>query len=81
MSTFSLPHLPLQKFFNSLPNGKILDESKFKAYVDDKIILTQNSKLLLESVENMVEKGENAGYQHFLLFSHNAFKCFPFQRC
>ena len=26
------------------------------------------SKFLLERVENIVEKGENAGYQHFLLF-------------
>ena len=25
-------------------------------------------KLVLEKVENMVGKGENAGYQHFLLF-------------
>ena len=28
---------------------------------------------LLDRVENTVEKGENAGYQHFLLFP----QCFP----
>ena len=29
--------------------------------------------------ENIVEKGENAGYQHFLL-THNAFKKLPMAR-
>ena len=28
---------------------------------------------LLDRLENIVEKGENAGYQHFLLFP----QCFP----
>ena len=28
-------------------------------------------------VENTVEKGENTGYQHFLLFAH----CFPKSYC
>ena len=31
-----------QFIFNSLPNDKILDLSKFKAFADDKIIVTQN---------------------------------------
>ena len=53
--------------FNSLPNDKIQDLSKIKAFADDKIILTQKLKFVLERVENIVEKGENAGYQHFLL--------------
>ena len=30
-------------------------------------------------VENIVGKGENAGHQHFLLFSHNVFKTFSFE--
>ena len=34
----------------------------------------------LESIENIVGKGENAGYQHFLL-SHNIFKSSHFQGC
>ena len=54
------------KSFNSLPNNKILDESKFKA--EDKLILTQKFKFALGRVENIVGKAENAGYQHFLLF-------------
>ena len=54
--------------FNSLPNNKIFDLSKFKAFADDKIILTQKLKFLMGRVENIVGKGENAAYQHFLLF-------------
>ena len=53
---------------NSLPNDKILDLTKFKAFADDKIILTQKLKFMLEGLENIVGKGENAGYQYFLLF-------------
>ena len=47
---------------------KILDLSKLKAIADDKINATQNRKFILEGIENIVGKGENAGYQHFLLF-------------
>ena len=32
------------------------------------MILTQKFKFVLESVQNIVGKGENAGFQHFLLF-------------
>ena len=53
---------------NSLPNDKILDLSKFKAFADDKLITAQNVKFVHGRVENIVGKGENAGYQHFLLF-------------
>ena len=52
----------------SLPNDKILDWLKFKAFADNKIILTQKLKFVLARVEKIVGKGENAGYQHFLLF-------------
>ena len=52
---------------NTLPNDKILDGSKFKAFADNKISLTEKLKLVLRRVENIVGKGENAGYQHFLL--------------
>ena len=30
--------------------------------------MTEKLKFVLERVENIVEKEENAGYQHFLLF-------------
>ena len=54
--------------FNSLPHEKILDWSKLKAFADDKIKVTEKLKFVLGRVENTVGKGENAGYQHFLLF-------------
>ena len=66
---FSLMQL-LGIVFNPLPNNKILDLSKFNAFADDKIILTHKLKFVLRRVENIVGKGENAGYQHFLLFPH-----------
>ena len=52
----------------SLPNEKILDWSKLKAFADDKINVNQKLKFNMGKVENIVENGENAGYQHFLLF-------------
>ena len=60
--------LLFDKEFNSLPNNKILDWSKLKAFADDKINVTEKLKFVLERVEDIVGKGENAGYQHFLLF-------------
>ena len=54
--------------FNPFPNDKFLDWSKLKAFVDDKIDVTENLKSVLGRVENIVGKGTNAGYQHFLLF-------------
>ena len=52
----------------SLSNDKISDWSKLKALADDKINVTEKSKIVLGRVENIVGKGESAGYQHFLLF-------------
>ena len=54
--------------FNSLPNDKILDLSKLKAFSDDNLNVYQKLKFALGRVEDIVGKGENAGYQHFLLF-------------
>ena len=51
-----------------LPNNNILDWSKLKAFADDKIKVIESLKFVLWRVENIVGKGENAGYQHFLLF-------------
>ena len=51
---------------NSLPNNKCLDWSKLKAFTDDKINVTEKQNSVCE--ENIVGKGENTGYQHFLLF-------------
>ena len=53
---------------NSLPNDKILGQSKLKAFAADKINMAEKSTFFWGRVENIVGKGENAGYQHFLLF-------------
>ena len=42
------------------------DLAEFRALEGDK--LNSKYKVVSRSVENIVEKGENAGYQHFLLF-------------
>ena len=62
----------LQYSFNSLPNDKTLAQSKFKVFADGNINVTLKLKFVLRWVENILRKGENAGYQHFLLFP----KCF-----
>ena len=55
-------------WLTSIPNDKFLDWSNLKAFADDKIIMIEKVKeILLVRVENIVGKGENAGYQHFLL--------------
>ena len=52
--------------FNSLPNDNLLNWTKFKASADVTEIMISD----FGRVENVVGKGENASYQHFLLFSH-----------
>ena len=59
--------------FNSLPHGKILDWSKLGAFADDKINATEKLTFVLGRIENIVEKGENAGYQLFPLCFQKAF--------
>ena len=52
--------------FNSLPNNNVLDWTKFKALLRTNVATIIIS--VFDRVENNVGKGENAGYQHFLLF-------------
>ena len=49
------------------PNDKFPDLSELKAFTDDKLNAIKNLKFALGMVENIVRKGENAGYQHSLL--------------
>ena len=44
------------------------EQYRRQSNIDDKIIVTQRLKFVLGRIENIVGKGENAGYQHFLLF-------------
>ena len=47
---------------------KFYDLSKLNKFADDKINLIQAMKYVFGKVKRIVGKGENAGYQHFLLF-------------
>ena len=46
--------------FQTGPNSKHLQKKK---------TVTENFKFVMGTVENFMEKGESAGYQHVLLFS------------
>ena len=59
---------------NSLPNDKILDWNKMKAFADDKIDVIEKLKFVLGRVENIV--GKAVGYQHFLLFAQYFLKAY-----
>ena len=61
------------EWVNSLPDYKILNLSMFKAFADDKLIVTKKSKLVFGRIQN--NAGENAGYQLFSFFL-NVFKSF-----
>ena len=53
--------------FNSLPNDTFLDQIQ-KHFADDSSNVAEMVIFVFDRDENIVEKGENAGYQHFLLF-------------
>ena len=50
---------------NSLPYDKFSNLSKLKALADNNVNVREKLKFVLGSMENIVGKGENAGYQHF----------------
>ena len=58
----------LYLWVNSLLNNKILGWSKLKAFTDEKTNVSEKLKFVLARGKNIVGKGENADYQHFLLF-------------
>ena len=47
--------------------------TKLKGFADDKLNVAKMASSLFDRAENTLGKGENAGYQHFLLFP----LCFP----
>ena len=61
----------MQNSTNLLPKDKFFNWLKLKVFADNKMNETEN--FILGTVENIAGKGENAGYQHFLLFP----ECFP----
>ena len=58
------------KNFKKLPlqANKLWDVSKLKAFADEIFIVAQMVDFFLDKVENILGKGENTGYQHFLFF-------------
>ena len=53
-----------------------MDWAKLKAFANIKLNVGNIKISPFDRVENIVGKGENAGYQHFLLFSQCFFKPF-----
>ena len=60
--------------FNSLPNDKLLDWSKFKEFSDDKINVNRKLKFGMGRIENIVGKKEKMLVASIFSFSDNVFK-------
>ena len=58
----------MEERLKSLANKKFLDWLKFKGFANDKINVAEKLKFAVQRIEIIVGKGDNAGYQHFLLF-------------
>ena len=54
--------------FKSIPNDKILDMSKWKGFADNSKYDSKIESFFGKGRKHCGEKGEYAGYQHFLLF-------------
>ena len=52
---------------NPTTDDKMLALSNFTAFADNNFKVAAMVQFLFDRVENIVVKGENAGYQHFLL--------------
>ena len=65
--------------FNPLTDDKILDQTKLKAFADDKLNVTKMIISVFHRVENIVGKEEIACTSNFS-FSHNVFKRILSQR-
>ena len=64
---------------NPFPHDKILDQTKLKAFADDKLNVTKVIISVCDRAENIVGKGEIACTSNFS-FSHNVFKRLLSQR-
>ena len=69
----------LTEHFNVLwdEDDKIVDETKLKEFADVLLSIAEAVLSLSGRVENIVGKGENAGYQYFLIFLHFFFFQIP----
>ena len=57
-----------QFLVNSLPNNKILDWTKLKAFAEHKLNVARILIYYYDRVEDTRGNGKNAGYQYFLYF-------------
>ena len=67
----SIPKAFSINYFTLYQTTNIWTGPKFKEFADDKSKVDKNNDLMISFIdrnENMVRKGENAGYQHFPLF-------------
>ena len=53
---------------NFLPQNKVAHISNLKPFAKNKLDVAQVIEFVFERIENLVAKGENAGYHHFILF-------------
>ena len=72
LTIISFPQIVYQPF-NPFPHDKILDQTKLKAFADDKLNVTKMIIPVFDIVENIVGKGEIACTSNFSL-SQNIFK-------
>ena len=68
-----LPYVVLIFHFNPFAHDNILDQTKLKAFADDKLNVTKMIISIFYRVENIVGKGEIACTSNFS-FSLNVFK-------
>ena len=68
------------KVFHPFPRDKILEQTKLKAFADDKLNVTKMIVSAFDRVENIVGKGEIACTSNFS-FSQNVFKRLLSQAC
>ena len=74
VNIFQFKKFPRQ--VNCLPNNKNLDQTKLKSFADVKLIFANVLISLIDRMENIVGKGENAGLTSIFSFSHNVFIAF-----
>ena len=53
---------------NSSPDDRNSALFKLETFADDNFNVAQKVQAFFDQVENIMGNGENAGYQHFLLF-------------
>ena len=57
-----------QRCANSLPDNKILHWTKLKVFAVDKLHVSRIFGFAIDMVDNIMRKGENAGYGRVFLF-------------